>query len=183
MAYVKQSNIGERDGVIDLWFNGRNEYYLSKVVGRCLTGFYFTANLARENECCKDNMLVPWFQAADDIRADQSNIMRRNVFVESFLMAPYGMIKSLDEKFNFSCASDGLNKKFFEERNIINQGVCDFMRDYLELIGEEAELMPKFVDRFFGEYVNDHMELRGELKDVFYFDNAFVHQGESKIFD
>lgn len=183
LAYVSQYNIGERDGVIDLWFNGRNQYFLSKVVGRCLTGFYFTANLAQENECCKDNVLVPCFQAADDIRAEQSNIMRRDIFVESFLTAPYGMIKYLDEKFSILCAPDGSNQKFFEERNIINQGVCDFMRDYVELMGEGAELEPKFVDRFFGEYVNEHMELSSELKDVFYYDNAFVHRGESKIFD
>ncbi len=169
--------------MIDLWFNGRNQYYLSKVVGRCLTGFYFTANMARENECCKDNTLVPCFQATDDIWAERSNIMRRDIFVESFLTAPYGMIKYLDEKYNFLCAPDGSNQKFFAERIIINQGVCDFMRDYLELMGEGAKLMPWFTDCFFGQYVNGHLELSSQLKDVFYYDNAFVHRGESKIFD
>lgn len=183
LRYIDQYDIGEGDGVVDLWFNGRNQYYLSKIVGRCLTGFYFTVNLTQENECGKNNILVPCFQAAGDMRAEQSNIMRRDIFVESFLTAPYGMIKYLDEKFDFICAPDGSNQKFFQERMIINRGICDFMRDYLELMGEDAELSPEFVDRFFGEYVAGHMELSDELKNVFYFDNAFVHRGESKIFD
>lgn len=183
LSYVDQYNINEQDGVIDLWFNGRNQYYLSKIVGRCLTGFYFTANLAQENECCNNNVLVPCFQAADDVRAEQSSIMRRDVFVESFLTAPYGMIKYLDEKFNYICAPDGANQKNFDKRNIMNQGVCDFMRDYLELMGENAELSPQFADCFFGEFVEGHLELNEQLKNAFNYDNAFVHRGESKIFD
>lgn len=183
LLYVDQYNINQQDEVIDLWYNGKNQYYLSKIVGRCLTGFYFTANLAQENECCNNNILVPCFQTADDVRAEQSSIMRRDIFVESFLTAPYGMIKYLDEKFNYICAPDGSNQKTFDKRNIMNQGVCDFMRDYLELMGDNAELSPRFADRFFGEFVDGHLELNEQLRNVFYFDNAFVHRGESKIFD
>lgn len=183
LTYISQHNIGDREGVIDLWYNGKNQYYLSQIVGKRLTGFYFTANLAEENGCLQNNILIPCFQSADDVCASQSNIFRMCIFAESFLTAPYGMIKCLDDKFNFVCAPKGENQKYFEERNIMNQGVCEFMQDYSEIMGEEAELMPLFIDCFLEEFVNGKMELGSSLKTVFYYDNSFIHRGESMVFD
>lgn len=183
LAYVSQFDINEKDGVIDLWFYGNNQYCLSKVVGKSLTGFYFAANLTEENKCKENNTLVPCFQNPDDVSGKDCNLKKADIFIESFLTAPYGMIKAVDEAGGFSCAAGGMNQEYFNERNIINQGVCGFIKDYVGLMGQCAGLSPGFVDLFFGEYIKGHMELGTKIKDIFYYDNAFIHHRESKVFE
>ena len=183
LAYVSQFGINEKDGVIDLWFYGNNQYCLSKVVGKSLTGFYFAANLTEENKCKENNKLVPCFQSAGDVSAKDCNLKKADIFIESFLTAPYGMIKAVDAAGDFSCTAGGMNQVHFDERNIINQGVCGFIKDYVGLMGECAGLSPDFVDLFFGEYIKGHMELSTKIKEIFYYDNAFMHRRESKVFE
>ena len=93
------------------------------------------------------------------------------------------MIKAVDAAGDFSCTAGGMNQVHFDERNIINQGVCGFIKDYVGLMGECAGLSPDFVDLFFGEYIKGHMELSTKIKEIFYYDNAFMHRRESKVFE
>lgn len=183
LAYVSQFGINEKDGMIDLWFYGNNQYCLSKVVGKSLTGFYFAANLTEENKCRANNILIPCFQSMEDVSGKDCNLRKADIFIESFLTAPYGMIKAVDETGGLSCTTGGMNQEYFKERNIINQGVCGFIKDYVELMGQCAGLSPEFVDRFFGQYIKGHMELNTKIKDIFYYDNTFMHRRESKVFE
>ncbi len=183
LAYVNQFDINENDGVIDLWFYGNNQYCLSKAVDKSLTGFYFAANLTEDNKCKNNNILVPCFQKNEDKSAKECNLKKADIFIESFLTAPYGMIKAVDKTGDFICATEGMNQKYFIERNIINQGVCGFIKDYVGLMGQCAGLSPGFVDLFFENYVKGNMELDIRIKEIFYYDNAFMHCRESKIFD
>lgn len=182
LAYVNQFDINENDGVVDLWFYGNNQYCLSKAVGKSLTGFYFAANLTEENKCKKNNVLVPCFQKNEDLSAKECNLKKADIFIESFLTAPYGMIKAVNKAGNFKCTAEGMNQKYFIERNIINQGVCGFIKDYIGIMGPCADLLPGFVDLFFENYIKGNMELDARIKEIFYYDNAFVHHRESKIF-
>lgn len=183
LAYISQFNINENDGVIDLWFYGKNQYSLSKVVGKPLTGFYFAANLSENNKCKGNNTMIPCFQNDADPGATECNLKKADIFIESFFTAPYGMIKAVDEMGDFKCAAAGMNQKYFNERDIINEGVCGFIRDYVGLMGQCAGLAPEFVDMFFENYNKGNMELGTKIKEIFYFDNAFIHRRESKVFD
>lgn len=57
------------------------------------------------------------------------------------------------------------------------------MKDYVGLMGQCADLTPGFVDMFFENYIKGNMELNAKNKEIFYFDNAFIHCRESKVFD
>lgn len=183
LKYIQRYAISEKDGLIDLWFYGNNQYYLSKVVGKPLTGFYFAVNLNGKNSCGKNNILIPCFQQTDDLEAKDCNLKKGDIFVESFLTAPYGMIKSVDENGDYRCSAGGMNQTYFDARELINQGVCAFMREYTELAGRWAILSPQYMDDFFGEYIKEHLDLEPKLKKVFYYDNALIHRGESKVFE
>lgn len=183
LAYIGQFDITENDGVVDLWFHGNNQYSLSKVVGKSLTGFYFAANLTENNKCKKNNILVPCFQDNGDMDAEECNLKKADIFIESFFTAPYGMIKAVDETGGFRCAAGGMNQKYFSERNIINQGVCEFIKDYIGLMGQCVDLDPRFVDLYFENYTKGHIELDIRIEEIFYYDNSFMHCRESKIFD
>lgn len=183
ISYIKQIGINESDGVIDLWFYGNNQYYLSKLLNKPLTGFYFAVNRSKTNKCNENNNLIPCFQSEQDQVAADSEIKKGDLWIESFLTAPYGMIKSIGKNGEFICVPDGMNQKYFKEREIINQGVCEFIHDFLKLVpGEISDLNETFIDSFFGQYIKDHMELSRELKKIFYYDNAIVQRRESEIF-
>lgn len=183
LAYINQFHINENDGVIDLWFYGKNQYSLSKVIGKPLTGFYFAANLSENNKYKENNTMIPCFQNDEDLGAKECNLKKADIFIESFFTAPYGMIKAVDETGRYKCAVGGMNQKYFNERDIINQGSCEFMKDYVGLMGQCADLTPGFVDMFFENYIKGNMELNAKNKEIFYFDNAFIHCRESKVFD
>lgn len=184
ISYIKEMSINEMDGVIDLWFYGNNQYYLSKLLNKSLNGFYFAVNRSKTNKCNENNNLIPCFQSEQDQVAATSEIKKGDLWIESFLTAPYGMIKSIGKNGEFICATDGMNQKYFKERELINQGVCQLIHDFLMLVpGEISDLNEKFIDSFFGQYIKGHMELSRKLKKIFYYDNAIVQRRESEIFE
>lgn len=183
LNYLSRIDITENDGVIDLWYYGKNQYYLSKAIQKGLTGFYFAANLDKNNFCTENNALIPCFQKRDDFTGADCNLKKADMWVESFLTAPYGMIKSLDSDGNFECAEDGMNQKLFYQREIMNQNACEFMDDYLTLADTDTVLSPFIVDGFFGEYVKGKITIADTMKGYFFFDNALVKRRESPIFE
>lgn len=46
-----------------------------------------------------------------------------------------------------------------------------------------GSLNEKFVDAFFGQLAEEHMELSKELQKVFYYDNAMFRRREMGIFE
>lgn len=181
--YLSELNITEQDGVVDLWYYGNNQYYLSKTVQRKLTGFYFAVNLDKDNPCTQNNLLFPCFQQSDDPIGANCNLRKADLWVESFLTAPYGMIKSLDSEGHFECAENGMNQKYFYQRELMNQKVCEFMTDYLELVDVDTALSTQMVNDFFGEYIKGGITIADNLKACFFYDNAIVKRQETPIFE
>lgn len=183
LTYLAEKNISSLDGFVDLWFYGNNQYYLSRLLNTGLTGFYFAVNKSENNECARHNQLIPCFQDESDTYAESCNLKKEMLWAEGFLTAPYGMIKAVDEKGKFICAKDGGNQLAFHTREQMNDGVCELIKDYSEILGCGSGLDAKYVDLFFGEYVKENICLAQDIKESFYFDNKIMHRWESKIFE
>ncbi len=183
LTYIAKKDLSSLDGFVDLWFYGNNQYYLSKLLKKELTGFYFAVNKSENNECGRQNQLISCFQDESDTYAEACNLRKEMLLVEAFLTAPYGMIKAVDDKGRFICEQDGGNQRLFYTRERMNDGVCEFMKDYSQILGCRAGLHAKYVDLFFGEYVEENIGLAQEIKEAFYYDNGLMHRGESKIFE
>ena len=184
LKYVQNLGINEKDAVVDLWFYGNNQFYLSKTIHKPLMGFYFAYNKSEENICQKTNAMISCFQDEDDLLAERVGLYKLALFVESFLTAPYGMIKAVDENGNFICSKNGMNQILFDVRERMNEGVCRFMKEYMYLMdGTMGSLNEEFVDDFFGQLAEEHMELSKELQKVFYYDNAMFRRREMGIFE
>ena len=94
------------------------------------------------------------------------------------------MIKAVDENGNFICNKNGMNQILFDARERMNEGVCRFMKEYMYLMdGNMGSLNEKFVDTFFGQLAEEHMELSKDLQKAFYFDNSIVRRREMEIFE
>lgn len=184
LDYLESIKISEDDAVIDLWFYGSNQYYLSEVLHKTLTGFYFAVNKAESNMYRKNNFMISCFQAQDDLLAEKCNLYNSALFVESFLTAPYGMIKAVDETGAYICAEKKMNQIYFDDRERMNDGVCQLMDDFNKCTqGRLSGTNPLFIDRYFGEVFRGGMEFAQKIKEVFYYDNAIIQRRESKIFE
>ncbi|WP_026509892.1 hypothetical protein [Butyrivibrio sp. LC3010] len=181
MKYLENKKLSEQDFVIDLWFNGNNQLYLSRTIKKHLTGLYLVANLSPENSCAINNTLIPCFQEEDDPLALKSSIRKQAAFVESILTAPYGMISSVNDDGAYICEPKMENQKRWVIRVNINEGIKSFFRDYIDLW--DGEITTQFVNDFWDEICDRGIELSDNLKKDFFCDNVLVKRQETSVFE
>lgn len=181
LAYLNKVNINLTDAVVDLWYNGNNQYGLSHAVGKKLVGFYFNSNLNQDNVCCRKNVMLPCFQSKNDLSAKESYIMHSMPFVEAFLTAPYGMIQSVDMDGKLKCAPMMQNQKHWKQRTEMNNGVKKFIKDYIDYTTDAV--MPEFVNYLWKEFEDGNIELSQNIKHSFYYDNYAIKQQELRVFE
>lgn len=185
-SYIEKFNITDGFAIADFCFYGTTQYYLQKIINKKLNGFYFFADVSEDNHYFKDNMF-PCFQKSDDKKASGSKIKKHAMILESFLTAPYGMIKCIDDNGNYQCSPGGKNQIFFKERELVNEGVKEFIKDMVESkIYEFMKINDEIIDftsRLYGSFMVQDDILEEEIKNIFYFDNAMIHRSEQKIFE
>ena len=184
--YLKQFPMGGTSVAVDFCYHGTIQYYLQKIIGKRLDGYYFFADISENNPYYKGNMF-PCFQARDDKEGKKSEIYKKWILLESFLTAPYGMIRYVDKSGEFVCGEKGRNQEFFQERMEINEGVKEFIadmaRDGLDryLSGDDAMIC--FIMKVYGCMMDGESVLGSEMRKFFYFDNDMVHSRELNIFE
>lgn len=187
LKYLNTMNLKDRFAVIDLWYYGNTQYYLSKLLEKELTGYYFTANITNENKCCINNELIPCFQEFSDKKAERSNLFKNILFIESVLTAPYGMIRKIDDNGSYVCDDNGENQNHFAEKIIINEGIKEFIDDFSEVNDlfniDQIIMNPLFSDELFGVFMDNNCDLSEQLKNSFFSDNGLFQKREFKIFE
>lgn len=187
LKYLDKIGLEDKFAVIDLWYYGNAQYYLSKLLGKGLIGYYFVANMTDDNRCRANNVLIPCFQEALDSKADRSNIFKHLVVVESVLTAPYGMIIKVNDDSSYFCDKDGQNQKHFTEKIDINEGVKDFIDDFVQTndLSDIDRIIanPFFSDKLFGVFWDNNCDLSETLKNSFFSDNGLFQKRQFKIFE
>ena len=183
LQYVKKMGLSASCAVVDTGYYGNNQRYLNKLSGLDMRGYYFNANCSDENINAKEQKMAVCFQRADDPAGENSQVRKLVALLESFLTAPYGMVKAVDKFGKFICAEPRENQHYFPERETINRGVKQFMLDYVERFGEfSLQADPMFADFFFGHCMDGTLEFAESVKQIFYKDNAMMHRIESMLF-
>ena len=186
-AYLQSCDLKKNLAVVDTWYYGNTQYYLSKILKQRLTGYYFAADLSEGNRCALVNDMIACFQKKNDSRANESELFKRALITESFLTAPYGMIQKVNRDGSFICSEDRENQKHFETKRRMNEGVKNFIREFFEDIPDKTlshiEADPIFADKLFGCWFDGGCEMSQEIKDSFWSDNDMVQKREFKIFE
>ena len=60
------------------------------------------------------------FQYGKDYIAEKSLVKKKNMHIETFLTAPYGMVRYIDENGNVICEPDKKSQKNFEIKQSVN---------------------------------------------------------------
>lgn len=183
LNYIEKMKLDNDCAIVDLGYYGNNQKYLNKILKKQIPGYYFAANLSKQNKNTKYQKMIACFQKQEDYIAERSQILKRMIYLESFLTAPYGMVKSIDENGNFICDFHKKNQKFFSDKIEINKGVKQFIYDYINLFDEfQIQLNLEFIDWYYGYCFSGAFEFSEDVKNSFYNDNAMMNRIESMLF-
>ena len=183
LEYIGKMGLDETCAVVDLGYYGNNQKYLNRLGGLDMPGYYVNASLAARNPNAQCQKMTACFQGKDDLTGEKSRILKRQIFLESFLTAPYGMVKEIDETGSFVCARAKKNQEYFEDKEEINRGVKAFIREYWETFGAFG-LCPdtEFADWYYGFCFGGAVTFSDRVKKSFYNDNAMMNRIESMLF-
>lgn len=183
LYYLAQMKLDNQCGIVDLGYYGNNQKYLNKLTGNRMQGYYFNVNQSKQNENTKNQDMYACFQKENDLIGEKSEILKKMIYLESYLTAPYGMVKKVDQTGNFICVKKKKNQEYFQDKVEINQGVKKFLSDYVEQFGEfELDLNPDFIDWYYGYCFQGGLEFVEKVKRSFYNDNAMMNRIESMLF-
>lgn len=183
--YLKSVCGIQRCAIVDTGYTGSIQNSIQKLLENTVQGYYFYANLSCSNSNLKRIKMKACFQHEDDKQAAESNVYRRLHLIESFLTAPHGMVKYIDDFGQVVCNEAGKNQQYFKAREIMNDGAKEFIHDYLKICKnvkmKALNCNPLFIDKLFG-IIMDNCKFSEEIKEIFYREDSFLRREEVKIF-
>lgn len=120
-------------GTVDLGYYGTNQYYLQRLTGIKTKGYCFYACLGKDNVYISDISMTGCFQYGDDYTAEKSIVRKKNMYIETFITAPHGMISYIDNQGKMICKPDGKSQEYFDIKEKVNCGAVDFIVNYINI--------------------------------------------------
>ncbi|WP_026664778.1 hypothetical protein [Butyrivibrio sp. FC2001] len=174
--YLNELHLCKDDALVDLWYAGSSQKLLSKILGIDLQGFYMVVR-----KQASDNDMHACFQKNNDYKGEDSYIRKQSIFVESFLTAPYGMIKSIKQDGTFMTEPKMTNQKEWNARIRINNGIKEFIKDYEKLGNRWIDT--DFINELWKQFYLGNIEIEEQLKSAFYYDNILSKVQEYPVFE
>lgn len=180
-------------GTVDLGYYGTNQYYLQRLTGIKTKGYCFYACLGKDNVYISDISMTGCFQYGDDYTAEKSIVRKKNMYIETFITAPHGMISYIDNQGKMICKPDGKSQEYFDIKEKVNCGAVDFIVNYINIYKavlavnskEHKKLMQdrreSLKDNLFCNVLNGICNVSNDILEGFYFDNDFVGGKEIKL--
>lgn len=180
-------------GTVDLGYYGTNQYYLQRLTGIKTKGYCFYACLSKDNIYNNEITMDGCFQYGDDYTAEKSIASNKNMYIETFITAPHGMIRYIDDRGNAVCQSDRKSQKNFNVKEKVNCGAVDFINDYIsiyktilavncsECIKSMSDRTESLEDILFFNMLNGMCNISKNILEGFYFDNDFIGGKEIEL--
>lgn len=185
IKYLEKMNLftNEKYGTVDLGYYGTNQFYLQKLLNRKMKGYCLTACLSEKNVYINNIDMDACFQDEKDPNASESLIRKMNMYVETFLTAPYGMIRYIDENMQMVCEPNKKSQYNFDIKEEVNAGVQEYINDYLSVIGADIlnDECSMLQDEIFFEFLNGKAMVSDDILKGFYFDNDFIGSQEIEV--
>lgn len=180
-------------GTVDLGYYGTNQYYLQRLTKIKTKGYCFYACLSKDNVYINEISMDGCFQYGDDYTAEKSLASNKNMYIETFITAPHGMIRYIDDIGNAVCQPDRKSQKNFNVKEKVNCGAVDFIKDYIsiyktilavncsEYIKSMSDRTESLEDILFFNMLNGMCNISKDILEGFYFDNDFIGGKEIEL--
>ena len=147
-----------------------------------MDGYYFSACYDEDNAYLDTCQLFSCFNREDDPNAERSYVKKKNAFLESFLTAPYGMIRFVDAKGDLICENDKMNQNNFSVKITSNKGVQEYMKNYLDILGvENGDGCCGNEAYSYYTFLNGRASAEKLILDGYYFDNDMAGSAEMPL--
>lgn len=183
-SYVNEYFDLQEMAIVDICYTGTIQYWLSKMIGKKITGFYFVADVSDNNIYKQDNPMFVCYQGENDKMAANSYVWKNHKIIESFLTAPYGMMKYMDSSGEVVTFDNGKNQQHYAERELMNQGCIDFISEYVHLLEQLSvpicdlvsaiTIDPLFIDKLFGIWFTNNVTYSENIKKCFWHEDDFI---------
>lgn len=196
LAYLTSDGDMQKElsyGTVDLGYYGTNQYYLQRLTGIKTKGYCFYACLSKDNIYNNEITMDGCFQYGDDYTAEKSIASNKNMYIETFITAPHGMIRYIDDRGNAVCQPDRKSQKNFNVKEKVNCGAVDFINDYIsiyktilavncsECIKSMSDRTESLEDILFFNMLNGMCNISKNILEGFYFDNDFIGGKEIEL--
>lgn len=196
LAYLTSDGDMQKElsyGTVDLGYYGTNQYYLQRLTGIKTKGYCFYACLSKDNVYSNEISMDGCFQYGDDYTAEKSIASNKNMYIETFITAPHGMIRYIDDRGNAVCQPDRKSQKNFNVKEKVNCGAVDFINDYIsiyktilavncsECIKSMSDRTESLEDILFFNMLNGMCNISKNILEGFYFDNDFIGGEEIEL--
>lgn len=184
VAYLEKEGLftGGCDATVDFSYYGTNQYYFQKLTQKKYDGYYFSACYAQKNEYKKQCMMQACFNSQEDPEALNSYVKKKSAFLESFLTAPYGMIRFVEPDGHLVCEPDKQNQRHFYIKEEANEGVQEYIKDFVLLYGLDGRAGYESKEAFtYYTALNENIEISEGIAKGFFFDNDMVGSPEMPL--
>ena len=185
IAFLREKDLFPRAGdvVVDFAFYGTNQYEFQRLTGAALEGCYFSAALSEQNPYHGACVLHACFNDSHDPDGMRSPVKNKGAFLESFLTAPYGMIRAIDSDGALVTEMPKRNQIHFAVKEEANEGVMDFLREEFSLLGADgrAGTEAPLVGETYAAFLSQGAEVAPTVLDGFYFDNDMAGSREMPL--
>ena len=196
LAYLTSNGDIQKElsyGTVDLGYYGTNQYYLQRLTGIKTKGYCFYACLSKDNVYINEISMEGCFQYGDDYTAEKSIASNKNMYIETFITAPHGMIRYIDDRGNAVCQPDRKGQKNFNVKEKVNCGAVDFIKDYISIyktilavncsgyIKSMSDRTESLEDILFFNMLNGMCNISKDILEGFYFDNDFIGGKEIEL--
>ena len=125
--------------------------------------------------------------------AEKSLAKQKNMYIETFLTAPHGMVRFIDENGDMICEPDKKSQKNFAIKCKVNEGASQFIKDYISLyksvvvlnkdcfVKNIADRRESMEDILFHNALSGMCDISENILAGFYFDNDFVGGREVEL--
>ena len=173
-------------GVVDMGYAGTIQFYLQRLLGKNLTGYYFATNVNNRFGVSAAERMRGCFTENDDYGLTTSAIYKYHLLFESILTAPDAQLKFFDEEGNPIFGNPEPAQFQIGDIREVHEGISAFCRDVLEIFGEYILKIPidfDFVDKWVRSFVDDEEIIAPEVKNIFNFDDEYCNTFTGNAFD
>ncbi|MCR5595688.1 MAG: hypothetical protein K6G12_07565 [Lachnospiraceae bacterium] len=170
LRYIKGLNIeDDRIAFFDFVAKGTTQMFLQNIFKQKIKGFYF---LQLESDSMKDkNLDVETYYSNSEI--ENSIIFELYYILETILTSPDPQIEEFDVNGNPIFSKEMRSRQEIECMLKIQDGIIEYMKDYINLIKNEKGVINKRLNECFLSlitkvYISDETFMKQKVEDLFY---------------
>ncbi len=187
LTYLDSIGLTSDFAIIDSQLHGTTQYYLGKMLGEKLKGYYFCVCKDKTNRYLEQNIMDGCFPGKEGLDGKDSNIYKNATFIEAFFTSPEGMLECIEDDGKKRYAEKKQNQFNFDIRYDMLKGIEDFLKEIILLCKEycvDVALEDRyFTDNMLGIFLNNGFEPTDKMKKSFFYDNGILGNKEVPIWE